>query len=72
MPRTRKGSATLVYFVERFIFDGLMLPGVLPIDPIQTMAWTPSFEAAFYLLVASTAAAGMADRHHLIGSLNGI
>ena len=61
-----------MYFVERFIFDGLMSTGVLPIDPIQTMAWTPSFEAAFYLLVASTAAAGMADRHHLIGSLNGI
>jgi peptidoglycan/LPS O-acetylase OafA/YrhL len=48
-----KGLGDPVYFVERFIFDALMLPGVLPIDPIQTVAWTLSFEAAFYLLVAN-------------------
>jgi hypothetical protein len=48
-----KGLGEPVYFVERLIFGGLMLPGVLPIDPIQTGAWTLSFEAAFYLLVAS-------------------
>jgi peptidoglycan/LPS O-acetylase OafA/YrhL len=48
-----KGLGDPVDFVERFIFDGLILPGVLPIDPIQTVAWTLSFEAAFYLLAAS-------------------
>ena len=48
-----KGLGDPIYFVERFIIDGLMLPGVLPIDPIQTVAWTLSYEAAFYLMVAA-------------------
>jgi peptidoglycan/LPS O-acetylase OafA/YrhL len=47
-----KGLGDPIYFVERFVIDGLMLPGMLPIDPIQTVAWTLSYEAAFYLLVA--------------------
>jgi len=48
-----KGLGDPIYFVERFVIDGLMLPGMLPIDPIQTVAWTLSYEAAFYLLVAT-------------------
>jgi peptidoglycan/LPS O-acetylase OafA/YrhL len=47
-----KGLGDPVYLIERFIFDGLMLPGIVRVPPIQTVAWTLSYEAAFYLMVA--------------------
>jgi exopolysaccharide production protein ExoZ len=31
--------------------NALLLPGIFPIDPIITVAWSLSYEAAFYLLI---------------------
>jgi peptidoglycan/LPS O-acetylase OafA/YrhL len=50
--RNEKGLGDVTYLIERFIVDGLMLPGIVRIAPIQTVAWTLSYEAAFYLMVA--------------------
>jgi exopolysaccharide production protein ExoZ len=51
MPHESKIPSGMLDAALYVIANALLLPGIFPIDPIITVAWSLSYEAAFYLLI---------------------